>query len=190
MGNEVELSVHGIELNYARNNVTKNIRYAKVSTLIFFFLLLVISVVLFFFQISNNSIFVTLSKYTRIKNNLSSWKPLVIQKSKINSELGKHVALNRQDLTRFKCVDFGSYFLPVRLNNNNFLPEAVRRGDGDGWMVKKAGKYDPAAEQYCDFILDRYKDTITCGDQMFNTLGYSGYFESGHWCQTFLDLVK
>ncbi|ALA62476.1 hypothetical protein [Turkeypox virus] len=189
MGNEIELSVNGIELNYARNEITKNIRYSKISTFIFFFLLLIISTILFFFQISNNSIFETLSKYSRIKKNLSSWKPLVIQKSKINSELGKHAALNRPELFRFRCIDFGNYFLPVRLNNNNFLPEAIRRGEGDGWMVKKAGKHDPAAEQYCEFISNRYKDTITCGNQMFNMIGYSGYFEPGHWCQSFLEIV-
>ncbi|QRY18957.1 ORF-87 [Teiidae poxvirus 1] len=189
MDKEVELSVHGIELNYARNIVTKTIRHSRASTILFFFLLLVISVVLFFLQISNNRFFNNLAKYVRIKKNLSSWKPLVIQKSKINGELGKHAALNRPDLLRFKCMDFGNYILPIRLNGNNFLPEAVRRGEGDGWMVKKAGKEDPAAEQYCEYILNNYKDTITCGNQMFNILGYSGYFETGHWCQTYLDLI-
>ncbi|ATI21181.1 IMV membrane protein [Eastern grey kangaroopox virus] len=191
MAEETTLSVNGLELNYVRSKEGPSLCYARVSAVCFFLLMLVASAVLFAYQVSDNRVFSELARYSRIKSAITRWKPLVRAKARVAAELGRRRAASSPGLFEFRCVDFGTYFLPVRLSRDSFLPQAIRRGDGDGWMVRKAAKSDPAALQFCQHVISRFEgNVVTCGSEMFKELGYSGYFERGHWCQQFLELVQ
>lgn len=190
MADRTTVSVHGLDLEYVRAHERASVRYARVSTLCFFFVLLFLSAVLFIYQISEGNVVSTLRQYARIKQSIVNWRPLVEAKSHIERERGRRAAVARPDLFEFRCVNFGAYFLPARLDRATYLPQAVRRGRGDGWMIKKAAATDLSASQFCDFVLDNYSgNVITCGTEMFNEIGYGGYFEQGHWCNGFLDTV-
>ncbi|QGN68078.1 IMV membrane protein [Equine molluscum contagiosum-like virus] len=191
MADRTTLSVHGLELNYVREHERASVRYAGVSTVAFFLLVLVASTVLFLYQLSDDNVFATLARYARIKSALRSWRPLVAAKTRLERERGRQLAARRADIFDFRCMDFGAFFLPVRLDRETFLPQAVRRGRGDGWTVAKAAPLDPGAQQFCEFVLRNHEDsTLTCGTEMFNEIGYSGYFEPGHWCRDFVDLLQ
>uniref|UniRef100_A0AAU7E217 Viral membrane protein n=1 Tax=Rousettus bat poxvirus TaxID=3141933 RepID=A0AAU7E217_9POXV len=190
MADRTTVSVNGLDLEYVRAHERVSVRYARVSTLCFFFVMLVASAVLFVYQISEGNVVSELRKYSRLKHAILSWRPLVDAKVRIERERGRQEAATRPSAFNFRCVDFGPYFVPVRLDRASFLPQAVRRGRGDGWMVKKAARVDPSAQQFCEYVLDNNDgNTITCGTEMFDELGYSGYFEAGHWCSSFLGLA-
>ncbi|QHG62632.1 hypothetical protein [Cetacean poxvirus 1] len=185
------LSVNGLDFEYVREKAIESIKVAKTSTVCFFVIVLIISIVLMWFQISDNTIFYELIKYCRIKNSVKEWGPLVESKSQLESDKGRLLAEERKDLLNFHCVDFGSFFLPIRLDSNTYLQQAIRRGSGDGWMVKKASKVDLSAQQFCEYLIKyKHDNVITCGTDMLNTLGYSGFFETGHWCKEYSDLLN
>ncbi|AAR07429.1 73R [Yaba monkey tumor virus] len=184
------LTVNGLELEYVREKEAKSIRAAKTSTLCFFVIILSASILLFWFQVSKNSFFSELAKYIRIKNSVKGWRPLVNAKTKLESDRGRLMSLNRNDLFSFNCLDYGPYFLATRIDKKTFLPQAIRRGDGDAWMVKKANKVDLSAQQFCEYIVSKYDDTITCGFDMMDKIGYSGYFMDSHWCSEFHNLLN
>ncbi|AUI80643.1 hypothetical protein [White-tailed deer poxvirus] len=184
------LTVNGLELDYAREKEAKGIQAAKKSTLCFFLFILAVSVLFLWFQVSDNSILSELVKYTRIKNNIKGWRPLVESKTKLESDKGRLLAAGRDDLLSFHCVDFGQYILPIRLDRKTFLPQSIRRGIGDGWMIRKAAKVDPSAQQFCEYLIKNKSDNIiTCGINMMDEIGYSGYFMDSHWCNDFHNLL-
>ncbi len=183
------LTVNGLDVNYIRRKEVAGIRAAKTSTVCFFLLILVLSVLLLWFQISENSFLSEISKYSRIKSSVKGWRNLVDSKTKLESDKGRLIAAGRKELLSFSCIDFGPYFLPSRLDEKTFLPQAIRRGKGDGWMIHKASKIDPSAQQFCEYIVRNHEDTITCGNEMMKELGYSGYFEKLHWCSEFNNLL-
>ncbi|QEJ79221.1 entry-fusion complex component [Goatpox virus] len=185
------LNVNGVELEYAREKENKTIQTAKTSTLCFFILILGISILLLWFQVSDNSIFSELMKYIRIKKSIRGWRPLVETKTNLESDRGKMLSMGRDEYFSFNCVDFGSYFVPIRLDRKTFLPQAIRRGKGDGWMVQKADKIDVSAQQFCQYLIKhKSENIITCGTHMINEIGYSGYFTNSHWCSDFYNLLN
>ncbi|AAL69809.1 SPV070 hypothetical protein [Swinepox virus] len=185
------LTVNGIELEYAREKEHESITIAKKSTLCFFVLILGISLIILWFQVSDNSIFFELVKYSRIKNSIKEWRPLVESKTKLESDRGRILSADRDDYFVFNCIDFGSYFIPLRLDKKTFLPQAIRRGVGDGWMIQKADKKDPSAQQFCEYLIrNKSNNVITCGLTMMGELGYSGYFMDSHWCSEFYNILS
>ncbi|AAF14958.1 m070R [Myxoma virus] len=185
------LTVNGVELEYIREKETEGIRGAKVSTVCFFVLILAVSALLLWFQASDNSIFSELLKYSRIKNAVKGWRPLVESKTKLEADKGRLRAAGNDKYFSFSCVDFGSYLMPIKLDTVTFLPQAIRRGTGDGWMVKKADKVDPSAQQFCEYLIRNNSDNvITCGTKMMDQLGYSGYFIRDHWCSNYHNLTN
>ncbi|AWU47116.1 Entry/fusion IMV membrane protein [Sea otter poxvirus] len=191
MTDHTTLTVNGVDINYVNTQETKGIRVANASTICFFTLVLAISMIILWLYISDNQVISELSRYTRIKNAVKGWKSLVYTKSSIESDYGKQLVADRQDLFAFQCVDFGAYFLPIRIDRDTFLPQAIRRGEGDGWKINKADKIDKSSQQFCEFIISRYSNnTITCGNDMMKKIGYSGYFEHGHWCSQYHGLLS
>ena len=191
MADATTLSVNGLELQYVRAHERASVRYARVSTVCFFLLVLLASSVLFLYQTSDNNVLAELARYARIKSAVRSWRPLLLAKARIERERGRALASTRPDVFEFRCLDFGPFFVPVRLDRASFLPQAVRRGRGDGWMVNKAAQVDPSAQQFCEFVLRNHEgNTITCGAEMFAEIGYGGYFEQAHWCGAMLELLQ
>ncbi|ASF89969.1 hypothetical protein SePPVgORF049 [Seal parapoxvirus] len=183
MADVTTLSVNGLNLDFARERVAKSIRAARTSTLLFFALTLAASIFILWLQLTEYPLFAELSKYARIKSAVRSWRPLVDAKTEIESDLGRQKTADRPELFEFRCVDFGKFFLPVRYSPTTYLPQAVRRGVGDGWMVQKAAAKDLSAQQFCESVLrHRGNNVITCGSEMMRLVGYSGYFEDDHWC--------
>ncbi|ABD97451.1 CPXV111 protein [Cowpox virus] len=177
------LSVNACNLEYVREKAIVGVQAAKTSTLIFFVIILAISALLLWFQTSDNQVFNELTRYMRIKNTVNDWKSLTDSKTKLESDRGRLLAAGKDDIFDFKCVDFGAYFIAMRLDKKTYLPQAIRRGTGDAWMVKKAAKVDPSAQQFCQYLIKhKSNNVITCGNEMLNELGYSGYFMSPHWC--------
>ncbi|ABQ43548.1 hypothetical protein [Tanapox virus] len=185
------LTVNGLELEYVREKNAKSVQAAKRSTLCFFVIILSASVLLFWFQVSKNSFFSELAKYVRIKNSVKGWRPLVESKTKLESDRGRLISSDRNDLYVFNCLDYGPYFVAARIDKKSFLPQAIRRGDGDAWMIKKSNKVDLSAQQFCEHIIkSNYDNTITCGLDMMDKVGYSGYFMESHWCSDFYNLLN
>ncbi|AST09493.1 IMV membrane protein [NY_014 poxvirus] len=180
------LSVNAHNLEYVREKAIQGVQAAKTSTIIFFVIILAISALLLWFQTSDNQIFNELSRYMRIKNTVRDWRSLTDSKTKLESDRGRLLSAGRDELFDFQCIDFGTYFSAVRLDKKTFLPQAIRRGTGDAWMIKKAAKIDLSAQQFCQYLIKHHSDNIiTCGNEMLNELGYSGYFMDPHWCTDF-----
>ncbi|AKC03227.1 hypothetical protein BVTX09c5_058 [Bovine papular stomatitis virus] len=183
MADVTTLSVNGLDLDFARSRAVRSIRAAKTSTLVFFTLTLLTSLFILWLQLTEYPLLAELGRYARIKSAVRSWRPLVDAKTEIESDLGRQKTVDRPDLFEFRCVDFGKFYLPVRYSPTTFLPQAVRRGTGDGWMVQKAADTDLSAKQFCESVLrHRANNVITCGSEMMRLVGYSGYFEDDHWC--------
>ncbi|ANS71160.1 entry/fusion imv membrane protein [Pteropox virus] len=184
------LTVRGLDLNYVNTQEVKGISAVRTSTLCFFTLILAVSALILWLYVSNNTVLEELSRYVRIKNTVRGWKPLVNAKSNLESDRGRQISADRPELFKFQCVDFGTYFLPVRLNKDNYLPEAIQRGTGDGWVIQKAAKVDLSAQQFCQYVIQKYsQNTITCGNEMMKKIGYSGFFEGDHWCALYHNLL-
>ncbi|AHH34247.1 hypothetical protein [Orf virus] len=183
MADVTTLTANGLTLEFARERALRSLRAARTSTLVFFTLTLAASLFVLWLQLTEFPVFEELGKYARIKSAVRSWRPLVEAKTEIESDLGRQKTADRPELFEFRCVDFGKFYLPVRYSPTTFLPQAVRRGAGDGWMVHKAAAVDLAAQQFCESVLrHRANNVITCGSEMMRLVGYSGYFEDDHWC--------
>ena len=183
MADVTTLSANGLNLEFARSRAIQSIRAARTSTLVFFTITLIVSLFILWLQLTEFPIFEELGKYARIKSAVRSWRPLVDAKTDIESDLGRQKTSDRPDLFEFRCVDFSTFYLPVRYSPTSYLPQAVRRGTGDGWMVQKAAANDLSAKQFCESVLrHRSNNVITCGSEMLRMVGYSGYFEDNHWC--------
>jgi hypothetical protein len=188
------LEVHENNLDYYKIE-TARIKHFKFIEIFFItFILLTLSVFFLILYCYEPEDWKALKNFTLIKNNMSHWKKNIIAKSNIESTRGKRLYLQNpnQDSQIFKCYDFGLYYAASRLNGITFLPEFIRRGNGDVWKVSKSvntkNKYDKSAHQFCQYLTFKNSDNIiTCGLDMYNKLGYGGYFNFGHPCQTVLD---
>lgn len=138
----------------------------------------------------------TLEKFKSIKKNMNSWTSVVTEKTGIEKNKGRSLYLSRPDVSVFKCVDFGSYYSPGRISSSNYLPEFIRRGNSGPWIVTKAANTDLSALQFCEYLINEYvtnstnlDNIITCGIQMQNILGYSGYFIPNSPCERMLESI-
>ena len=123
---------------------------------------------------------------------MASWHNNIIEKTGIETNRGKRVALeiNNNAIYSFQPYDFGTYYTALRLNSATYLPEFIRRGNGDIWKVNKAADKDTSALQFTKYLIyTNSSNTITCGLDMYNKLGYGGYFNSNHPCQLALDVL-
>lgn len=175
-------------LDYIRQTESniKNVRGYLILIISAF--IIFISSVLFILQTANYDFFDQLAIFKRIKNNMSSWKSLILEKTGIEIARGKNLAARSNiKIFNFECYDMGTYYVSARLNERNGLPQFIKRGKGDVWMIRKADKIDNSSKQFCEYITRTgNQNTITCGMDMYNQIGYSGYFENGHPCQSML----
>ena len=149
-------------------------------------ILIFTSLIIFILQVFDIDIIKQLRLCKRIQRNVNTWQGVINNITESNIIAGKQLALkiNASGLN-FYCYDYGSFYLPMRLNPNTYLPEAIRRGNGDGWSIAKAATIDPSANQFCTYVISKYStNTITCGTDMYSKIQYSGWLETGHWCQT------
>lgn len=137
-----------------------------------------------------------LKKFKRIKKNMNSWESIVRNKTFIEANNGRLLYLAKPLVSNFTCLDYGSYYLPGRINIDSYLPEFVRRGNSGPWTVNKADKNDEPAKQFCSYILEKYsrnnqnQNLITCGIDMFNKIGTSGYFIANSPCERALEVFR
>lgn len=127
--------------------------------------------------------------YEDIQDNFNRWQSVLVDYQQLESNKISGLVPYMEDYRNFTCVDYGSFYIAIKFDtytysdNNLLLPIAVRRGDGDAWLVTKSATNDPAAYQQCLYLIsERSDNTITCGVDMYNKLGYGGYLNSGHWC--------
>lgn len=157
-------------------------KYYAIAQLIIFGVFCGVILVVFFLQISNLPLMEALRLQKLIIRNLDLIDKAVIPQSTIAQERLRNIHLPQSAFV-FKCLDMGLYYLPVRINPDTYNYEGVRRGNGDIWIIEKASSVDIAAAQFCNFVITEKKDnTIECGIEMFQSLGYSGYSNSEHWC--------
>lgn len=129
-----------------------------------------------------------------IQRNFNNWTSVINDFQTLESNKIQTLVSSMSNYNQVTCVDYGAYYIPLFFNNitinsqNFLLPAAVRRGNGDGWSVTKSSTNDPAAFQQCLYVASELSDsTVTCGLDMYNKLGYGGYLNQGHWCNTARD---
>lgn len=130
-----------------------------------------------------------LNTFKRIKKTMNSWSNIVNEKTGIEINKGKLLYLSKPDIAEFSCIDYGLYYAAGRLNENIFLPQFIMRGNSGPWIIKKADTVDEPAKQFCEFLLSKKIDNnniITCGKEMYEKLGYSGYFTQNSPCENFI----
>lgn len=184
----IEFSENSLDYIHQTESKVKNVRGYLI--LIISAVIVFISTVVFIMQTANYEFIEQLGIFKRIKNNMGSWKSLILEKTGIEVGRGKNMA-SRVNIKvfNFNCYDFGTYYVGAKLSPKNNLPEFIRRGKGDVWMIQKADKIDNSAKQFCEYqVRNNNLNTITCGMDMYNKIGYSGYFELGHPCQSALNI--
>lgn len=131
-----------------------------------------------------------------IQRNFNNWQSILGDYQSLESNKIKTLIPSMNNYNLVSCIDYGTYYLPMFFNaitidgEGLLLPAAVRRGNGDGWAVTKSSPNDQAALQQCMYIASELSDTtVTCGIDMYNKLGYGGYLNKGHWCNTARDLL-
>lgn len=125
-----------------------------------------------------------------IQKNFNKWSKVIDDFQVLESNKITNLKPYMRNYNQLACIDYGSFYLPITFSNYTgsdgktlILPTAVRRGNGDGWMVTKSDVNDPAAYQQCLYVASEASDNlISCGLDMYNKLGYGGYLNSGHWC--------
>lgn len=162
------------------------------------FIILFIVFVVFFLSISYSLLInfewepiKVLEKFKRIKKNMNSWSTIVNEKTGIEINKGRLLYLTKPSVSDFQCIDFGNYYVPGRISPSSYLPEFVRRGGSGPWIINKATTgEDLSSLQFCKFLLNKYvtkttniDNLITCGVDMFETIGYSGYFMLDSPCE-------
>lgn len=180
-----------INLNYIRKDKEKQILSKDRGLIFISCILIAISIIIFTIQIFNPEMLRQIMKCKRIQKNVSKWSKIINEITSVEITKGKQVALQINNSGfDYKCYDYGPYYIPFKLNPLTYLPEAIRRGNGDGWVISKSSDVDLPALQFCKYIILKYpSNTITCGMDMFDKIKYSGYFEVGHWCSTALDKI-
>lgn len=185
----IEIGEHS--LDYMRKT---DMKVKKVKGYLIFIItavLIFISVCFFALQVAELPFLEQLYIFRRIKNNMGNWKQLILEKTGIEISRGQSVASRvSKEAFSINCFDLGQYYVAVRLSEKNNLPEFIRRAKGDVWMMKKADKIDPSSQQFCEYVSRNMNtNTVSCGIDMYNKIGYSGYFERFHPCQTILDEI-
>ena len=186
------LEIGEYNLDYYRRTEVRRDRIQNLEIILVTFFFLFISIVIAFGQLYDYRPIVELNKFKRIKHNMSNWKNNIIEKTGIESNRGKKLFLQLNDNTiySFKPYDFGNFYTAMRINNVTYLPEFIRRGNGDVWKVLKAAENDTSAKQFAQYlILTQSSNYLTCGIDMYNILGYGGYFNLNHPCQNALNIL-
>lgn len=151
--------------------------FSTMFLMIFYIVVLSLIILIYVLYTNNYAPFVVLKDYNAIVRSINTYSILV---DEITSQESKenHIKFNATTkFNRFTCIDMGSYYVSVMLNNE-YLPTFIRRGNGDIWRVSKAAAKDDAALQFCNYISTAYMDNyITCGNDMFKKIGISGYLD-------------
>ncbi|CCU56354.1 entry-fusion complex essential component (Cop-H2R) [Mythimna separata entomopoxvirus 'L'] len=190
--NNTVLQIGEKNIDYYRSATAKLRNYKGYMGYILSMIFIILSTIFFILQSFRWNPLFQLEKFRRIKKNIGSWKQLVLEKTQIESTRGRARSLQLiNDAFDYRCYDFGNYYAALRLNQTTFLPEFILRGVGDVWRFRKADEVDVGALQFCDYtIINNSSNSAQCGIDMFNKLGYSGYFENGHPCQTALSVLS
>lgn len=179
---------------YIENKIPVNFNYYFIFIIVFICLLF--STLFTILQNFDYKPIKELAKFKRIKKNMGSWFNLTKEKTGIEINKGRLLYTSKPYISEFKCIDYGLYYAVGRLNPNTFLPEFVRRGNSGPWLINKSSSSDLSAQQMCTFILNKYtiiasnEELITCGTDMFNKLGYSGYFIPNSVCELTLEKLS
>lgn len=189
--NNTILEIGEKNIDYYRSSVSKFKEYKGYMTYIFSIAFIIISTLFFALQAFQWDPLIQLEKFKRIKKNIGNWQQLIIEKTDIEINKGKAKALQLKPSSfSYACYDYGNFYAALKLNQTSFLPEFILRGNGDVWKFRKADNKDIPAMQFCEYIILKGNyNTAQCGTDMFDKLGYSGYFEFNHPCQTALDVL-
>ncbi|CCU55515.1 entry-fusion complex essential component (Cop-H2R) [Adoxophyes honmai entomopoxvirus 'L'] len=190
--NNTILQIGEKNIDYYRSANAKLRSYKGYMAYILSIIFIIISTIFFILQSFRWEPLVQLDIFRRIKKNIGSWKQLVLEKTQIEMTRGRARSLQLvNDAFDYKCYDFGNYYAALRLNQNTFLPEFILRGIGDVWRFRKSAETDIPALQFCEYtIFNNTNNAVQCGIDMFNKLGYSGYFENQHPCQYALNILS
>lgn len=186
----------------------KSLEYKQTSNRVIkkdnLFIILIILFIIFFLSVTYSLLInfeweplKTLEKFKRIKKNMNSWTSIVNEKTGIEINKGRYLYLTKPSVADFQCLDYGSYYVPGRLSPTSFLPEFVRRGNSGPWVINKATSgEDLSALQFCKYLLNKYvtqsnnlNNLITCGVDMYDQLGYSGYFINNSPCENAIKVL-
>jgi hypothetical protein len=191
MNNNTILEIGEKNIDYYRSAVTKFKSYKGYLSYVFAIIFIIISTLFFALQSFKWDPLTQLEKFKRIKRNIGSWRQLILEKTDIEVTRGRSRALQLNPRSfDYSCYDYGNFYAALRLNPTTFLPEFILRGIGDVWRFRKAAEIDIPAKQFCEYIiLNGNYSTAQCGIDMFNKLGYSGYFELNHPCQNALNII-
>jgi hypothetical protein len=134
-------------------------------------------------QLSDWEPIYTVNRFQTIQTNFTSQYSLISEYQKLEAAKMQNILPSMNNHEFYQCVDYGSYIIPMRVNPITFLPQAIRRGNGDAWLIQKSATKDIGASQFCEFSIMQYgSNTIQCGLDMYDALGYGGYMNNGHWC--------
>jgi hypothetical protein len=192
MNNKNTIEIFDSAINYTKEQTAKFYGYKNILTFILSIIFIILSTIIFILQIYEWNPIVQLNTFKRIKNNIGNWRKLIIDKTSIEIKRGQLQSLRLKiDAFDFQCYDYENFYSAIKLNNSNYLPEFIMRGNGDVWMFKKAANIDLSAQQFCKYIIykNQKEDNITCGTEMFDARGYSGWFEYNHPCNNALNLI-
>ncbi|AAC97818.1 putative viral membrane protein [Melanoplus sanguinipes entomopoxvirus] len=178
-------------IDYYTQHSTQFKNYKGYMSYILAIIFIIISTLFFVIQTYKWDPLIQLEKFKRIKNNIGSWIKSITEKTAIEITRGKAKILQLPSSAfEFNCYDFGSYYAAVKLDSTTALPTFILRGDGGPWQFKKASEIDVSAQQFCQYtILKNAYTSVSCGLDMYNLLGFSGYFEANNPCQTALDVI-
>lgn len=127
-----------------------------------------------------------LNKFKRIKKNMNSWESIIKEKTGIETNNGKILYLKNTNVSNMQCLNFKNYYIPGRLSTDDYLPEFIRRGNSGPWLIKKNNIDDEASLQFCEYLIQtkiKKENFIKCGIDMFNKIGFSGYFTDNFICE-------
>lgn len=185
------ITIYDNEIKYNKTQNAKFIRYKNLLSFILSIIFIIISTLIFMLQIYDWDPIVQLNRFRRIKNNIGNWRKLIIDKTAIEIKRGQIQSLRlKLEAYDYHCYDYGNFYSAIKLNSINFLPSFIMRGNGDVWRFKKAAPIDLSAKQFCQYIIYKNNNTeYTCGLDMFDNIGFSGWFEYDHPCQNALNLI-
>jgi len=132
----------------------------------------------------------TFLAFQDIQRNFNKWSSIIATYQQLESNKITNLTPSMSNYNSISCVDYGTFYIPAYFASNNglLLPTAIRRGNGDAWMVIKSDPKDPAALQQCLYLASEMSsNTVTCGSDMYSKLGYGGYLNNGHWCNSIRD---
>ena len=127
----------------------------------------------------------TFVAFQEIQTNFNKWPSIVSQYEVLESNKIITLKPYMSNYNNIVCTDYDTFYIPMFFQTVNglMLPTAVRRGNGDGWIITKSSKVDTAAYQQCLYLASEMSSNlITCGSDMYNKIGYGGYLNNGHWC--------